>query len=412
MSGEPRGPRAGRPRLRRAIWWTAALVGALGLAAAAVVASWAASHRAPRDSRTELRVTAPAGSVATLYRAGRTLEGATRVGTARTGVSLDAANYFVEVAAAGTTLRYPVPLAGQMRGPDAGGSFAVTVRAATELPPGPATGRDEIGFAFVPGGPFALGELRNPNESHFVHVTGFFMRRFEVTNAEFRRFLADGAGYEDRANWTEAGWQWKSTVGTASTASLSPGDTDYARFGRDDLPVVLVTWFEANAYGRWLTRAAGDDAWLFRLPTEAEWEKAARGPDGFDYGLGMQLSEGEAALYNWRKNPGVPVTTVGWRATPAQFSANRYSLYHVSGNAAEWVQSVARPYSRNSPYRDDDRNLDATPGTRTTRGGSWYSATASRLQLAYREQFQPELRSNDLGFRIGAFRLPTRGRAR
>jgi formylglycine-generating enzyme required for sulfatase activity len=399
------------PREARVVWIlvsVAALVGAAAVGGGA----WASRQQAPRDPRPELRVAAPAGSIATLYRAGRTLEDATRVGEARTGVRLDAANYFVEVTAARSVLRYPVPLAGQIRGPDAGGSFAVTVRSPTEAPPGAAGARDQIGFVFVPAGPFALGEVRNPNESHFVHVTGFYVRRFEVTNAEFRRFLADPAGHGDRANWTEAGWLWRSTVGTGSTASLSPGDEDYERFGRDDLPVVLVTWFEANAYGRWLTRSLGGGEWLFRLPTEAEWEKAARGPDGFDYGLGTQLSEGEASLYNWRKNPGVPVTTVGWSDTVAGYRSNRYGLYHASGNAAEWIQSAARPYGRNSPYRDDARNLDTTPGTRTTRGGSWYSATTSRLLVAYREEFQPELRSNDLGFRIAALRLPTRVPAR
>jgi formylglycine-generating enzyme required for sulfatase activity len=142
------------------------------------------------------------------------------------------------------------------------------------------------------------------------------------------------------------------------------------------------------------------------MPTEAEWEKAARGPDGFDYGLGMELSEPQAHLYNWRKNPGAEVTLVGDRETPSLYRANRYGLFHSSGNAGEWTQSVSRPYGREHPYRDDDRNDDESRGLRVTRGGSWYSATTSRLALGYREEFQPELASNDLGFRIAAFALP------
>lgn len=77
-------------------------------------------------------------------------------------------------------------------------------------------------------------------------------------------------------------------------------------------------------------------------------------------------------------------------------------MYHASGNAREWTQSVFRPYSQARPYRDDERNADDTPGQRVTRGGSWYSASAARLQLAYREEFQPELSSDDLGFRLVA----------
>jgi len=142
------------------------------------------------------------------------------------------------------------------------------------------------------------------------------------------------------------------------------------------------------------------------MPTEAEWEKAARGPDGFDYGLGSELSEPQMHLYNWKKNPGAEVTLIGAAETPARFRANRWGIYHASGNAAEWTQSAWRPYGRENPYRDDDRNSDESSGLRVTRGGSWYSATTSRLSLAYREEFQPELSSNDLGFRLAAVALP------
>jgi formylglycine-generating enzyme required for sulfatase activity len=116
----------------------------------------------------------------------------------------------------------------------------------------------------------------------------------------------------------------------------------------------------------------------------------------------MVLSEPQAGLYNWRKNPDATVTLVDYEATRLGYRANRYGVYHASGNAREWTQSVFRPYGRTRPYADDDRNLDDTPGLRVTRGGSWYSASAVRLQLAYREEFQPELSSDDLGFRVAA----------
>jgi formylglycine-generating enzyme required for sulfatase activity len=239
-----------------------------------------------------------------------------------------------------------------------------------------------------------------------VFVSTFFLRVFETTNAEFRRFLSAPDGYDDRANWTEAGWRWRGHGGSQVTARLRPGDTEYERFGRDDLPVVLVTWYEANAYCRWLTRRLGGASWLFRLPTEGEWEKAARGPDSFEYGLSRALSEPEASLYNWRKNPGVSTTLEGYGATRAKYRANRYGLFHMSGNAAEWSQSVHRFYGQQDPYREDDRNSDTAEGLRATRGGSWYSATTSRLLAGYGEQFQPELSSNDLGFRVAALPLP------
>jgi formylglycine-generating enzyme required for sulfatase activity len=116
----------------------------------------------------------------------------------------------------------------------------------------------------------------------------------------------------------------------------------------------------------------------------------------------MELSEPQAALYKWRKNPGAAVTLVGAGETRRRYRPNRYGVYHASGNAREWTQSVFRHYNAGRPCREDDRNLDDGPGQRVTRGGSWYSASAVRLHLAYREEFQPELSSDDLGFRIVA----------
>ena len=116
----------------------------------------------------------------------------------------------------------------------------------------------------------------------------------------------------------------------------------------------------------------------------------------------MELSEREAGLYNWRKNPGAATTLVGLEATARDYRPNRYGVFHASGNAREWTQSLFRPYNAKNPYREDARNTDALPGMRVTRGGSWYSASAVRLQLAYREEVQPELSSDDLGFRVAA----------
>jgi formylglycine-generating enzyme required for sulfatase activity len=79
----------------------------------------------------------------------------------------------------------------------------------------------------------------------------------------------------------------------------------------------------------------------------------------------------------------------------------------MSGNVAEWTQSVFRAYNRQHPYiDDDDRNHDETVGERVVRGGSWYSASIAILYLSYRENFQPEVKAPYLGFRVVARLLP------
>jgi formylglycine-generating enzyme required for sulfatase activity len=172
------------------------------------------------------------------------------------------------------------------------------------------------------------------------------------------------------------------------------------------LPVVQSNWFEANAYCHWLTRVYGQGKWIFALPSETEWEKAARGPDNFDYGLGMMISDNEVRLYNWKKNPTAITTVFGFEESRSSYQPNRYGLFHMSGNVAEWTQSIYRSYNQEHPYEDDDRNRDSTAGLRVVRGGSWYSASTAILYLSYRETFQPEVSAPYLGFRVVARRLP------
>jgi len=227
-----------------------------------------------------------------------------------------------------------------------------------------------------------------------------------MTNAEFRRFAEDAGGYTNDSNWTERGMRWREGGVSRTTAGLRPSDPEYPRFGRDDEPVVWVNWFEATAYCTWLTRRIGGGTWLYQLPTEAEWEKSARGPESFDFMLGMQVSDADADLYNWRKNPGADTTVVGTAATRGRDLANTYGIYHLTGNALEWTRSQFVPFNRDNPYRDDARNGPAGDGRRVARGGSWYSASNAYLAVTYRDAFQPEHSSQELGFRVVARRLP------
>lgn len=349
---------------------------------------------------TELRILNPWGAALSLHEAGDSLDDTRAQPLTGDPVWLSAGRYFVEASRGGRRLFFPVTVDGSGSGPGERGAWIVTVR---EPPPDPPRlGPEQAPFVFVPAGWFTIGDPGNPGQAHAVWLPSFHLASFEVTNREFRRFLADPAGYDDRANWTEAGWAWRKTGTSQVTAKLPATAPRFPRFGRDELPVVLPNWYEASAYCRWLTRRLGGGKWLFRLPNEAEWEKAARGPDGFAHGLGMELSEPQSGLYNWRKNPGAEVTVVSLDESRRRYRPNRYGLFHAAGNAREWTQSVQRHFTAVKPWQDDHRNLDDASGTRVTRGGSWYSASAVRLQLAYREECQPELSSDDLGFRIAA----------
>ncbi|MBZ5580979.1 MAG: formylglycine-generating enzyme family protein [Acidobacteriia bacterium] len=387
--------------------WTYVTLGALLASCAAVAAFWITGGddtdrgRYEREE-TEVLIANPARAPVRLFRAGESLSAASEMrGSIGSRVSLGPGNYFIGAAHSKASLFYSVPILGYNAGPERDGSLLVTVRPLPEQRPPILEGASQ--FVFIPGGHFLLGDRASPREIHYVWVTGFFMAPFETTNAEFQQFL--NGGYADDGNWTEDGRRWRTSHRTGTTAALRPGDAEYGRFGKPGHPVVNVTWYEANAYCRWLTVKLGGGVWIFGLPTDAEWEKAARGPDNFDYGLSMTISDREAPLYNWKKNPEAPVTVVDEAASRAGYLANRHGLYHMSGNVAEWTQSIFRPYGKDDPYADDVRNRDDAPGRRTARGGSWYSATTAPLYLPYRDAFQPDHENNDLGFRVVA-RLP------
>lgn len=356
---------------------------------------------------TQFLVTNLPGASISLFKSGNSIEAAVLWAQFKPeGMWLPRSNYFLKVVQTDKTTFYPVPILGYRSGPDKEGAFSVTIRPlGSQLPPRLLASLPE--FAFIPSGHFLFGDHLRPSEPHYVWLTAYFISPFEVTNAEFKAFIDDPAGYRNDSNWTEAGRVWKAKSRSSATALLTLAEGDFKRFGQLDQPVVQVNWFEANAFCHWLTRKIGDGRWIFGLPSEAEWEKAARGPDNFDYGLGMNISDDQVKLYNWKKNPGAEVTVVGWEETQRNYRANRYGLYHMSGNVAEWTQSVYRTYNRQHPYvDDDDRNHDETRGERVLRGGSWYTASIAVLYIPYRENFRPDIETPYLGFRIVARPIP------
>jgi len=356
---------------------------------------------------TELVITNLAGGQLALFKAGKSLQEAAEIKPFNGARAwLPRGDYFLQAGLPNQSSLYPIPITGYRRGPDADGSFAVTIRSQAGGGP-PRLFADLPEWVFIPSGNFLMGDRQNPREPHYVWLPAFYVGAFEVSNAEFRRFARDPQGAAEDSNWTEAGRKWKAENPLQASALLQASDAEFKRFGQDDQPVTQVSWFEAAAYCRWLTRKYGQSRWLFSLPSEAEWEKAARGPDGFDYALSPLLSDAESKLYNWKKNPGAAETVIGVAATRARFRPNRYGAYHLSGNVVEWTQTVYRPYNRERPYADDDgRNRDDAAEARVARGGSWYSASIALLSTAYRDTFPPEVRHHDLGFRVAVRALP------
>ncbi|HSG18395.1 MAG TPA: SUMF1/EgtB/PvdO family nonheme iron enzyme [Anaerolineae bacterium] len=224
---------------------------------------------------------------------------------------------------------------------------------------------------------------------HEVQLDRFSIARFPVSVTEFRHFLSEGA-YRRQAYWGNAGWQWLERSGRTQ-----PDQWDDPEWTADErLPVIGVNWFEARAYCRWLARRTGRP---YRLPTEAEWEAAARGPEGQMYPWGETFDAGRC---NCRDSElGRPV--IPGRFSPAGDSP--YGLADMVGNVSEWTASLFRPYPIGP---GDGRDDPEAAGERVIRGGSWFSP-AIRARATSRGMNDPDFSDNDVGFRVAAGPTPT-----
>lgn len=233
----------------------------------------------------------------------------------------------------------------------------------------------------VPSGVYTLGDAMHPAErpEHKLQLASFEMGRFPVTNADFAEFMAAGA-YQKAEYWFPEGWRHRQEQSWHQPAFW--GEASY-RSGLDfpQHPVVGVCWYEAMAYARW----AG-----CRLPSEAEWEAAARGSEGRIWPWGNQW---EADCANTAEAKHLSTTPVGLYplgATPT-------GLLDLIGNVFEWTASVYQPY----PYQAEHHE-PATGGVieRSLRGCSFNHKGSYFSRAAYRFHSGPFTRHSDIGFRV------------
>ncbi len=226
-------------------------------------------------------------------------------------------------------------------------------------------------MALIPSGCFDMGDAFGEGESnefpvHNVCITSdFYMDVHEVTNAEYAACVSGGG-----------------CTAPSNSSSYSRGSY-YGNPTYDNFPVIYVDWNQATAYCTWAGK---------RLPTEAEWEYAARGGlSGKRYPWGDSISGTDANYWN----SGDP-----WDNDTSEveyYAANGYGLYDMTGNVYEWTNDwYSSTYYSSSPTNDPPGPASGT--YRVLRGGLWYDPSAY-LRVAYRTTYFPTFLYNSLGFR-------------
>lgn len=260
--------------------------------------------------------------------------------------------------------------------------------------------------ANIPNDTFYMGRDGNDTDDfgprHKVFLKGYYIDKTEVTNSQFDAFIQAG-GYTTDSYWSSEGLAFRNDNGL-NTSTARPSYWNDARFNQPNQPVVGISWYEAEAYANWLGR---------RLPTEAEWEYAARGKDERAYPWGSD----SPSEYNKKANGyfgGVLGNGDGYQYTNevGKFSDgdSYFGLKDMAGNAYEWVRdNYDSRYYRNSPV--DNPQGPSVGGSKVLRGGSWYnhpyysndqSKLANSLMSYSRFYSAPVNRSNYIGFRTAA----------
>lgn len=214
--------------------------------------------------------------------------------------------------------------------------------------------------------PFAWCEV--PTDARLI-IPDFRIAKYPITTKQFDVFVNADDGYRNPSVWGVSGSKWRINNGVEKSS-----------FEGDDYPRTNVCWFEAVAFSHWLSMRVGLD---IRLPTEAEWQRAAQGNNKFKYPWGENFDSKRCNTLESGVRRTTPVTAYEFSPTDERSGLSPFGVSDMAGNVAEWCLD----------------NWDNDLSYAIQRGGSWQR----RAQLAYttsRVAMLPDMRLNDFGFRV------------
>ncbi len=239
-----------------------------------------------------------------------------------------------------------------------------------------ANGLPDIDWVEIPGGPFIY------QDGEKLELPTFHISRFPVTNAQYQAFI-DAGGYKKFGWFKRSNW-WK---------GLKKPEPEASRWPQSNRPRTNVDWYEAVAFTRWLGAQLGRE---IRLPTEQQWEKAARGTEGLEYPWGNEYRPGYANVDETGRKDGwylEQTTAVGLYPQ----GQSPWGVLDMTGNVDEWCL--------NKHEHPDVTAADSSGDGRVVRGGSWF-VDPDGARASFRDWNFPDLRFHGWGFRVVLLSAP------
>ncbi|MBI5417479.1 formylglycine-generating enzyme family protein [Candidatus Poribacteria bacterium] len=243
-------------------------------------------------------------------------------------------------------------------------------------PPAPA---GDINSINIPAGEFTMGVDKGGDlieaPSHKVILDSYYIDKSEVTNADYKKFI-DNGGYNLKEIWSNEGWAWKE-----KNNITAPQLWNDSKYNEPDQPVCGVSYYEAEAYAHWAGK---------RLPTEAEWEKAARGTDGRMFPWGNEYKKNLCNNKDAGNKKPIKVCSYPDGVSP-------FGVHDMAGNLNEWCSDFFdRNYYKNSPLKNPK---GPEKGTDKVIKGGGFSYDSHYCRTTRRGSYSPSQRSSTIGFR-------------
>jgi formylglycine-generating enzyme required for sulfatase activity len=257
-------------------------------------------------------------------------------------------------------------------------------------------GLPDIVWCEVPAGPFTMGSKDDPDAYDWESPQheqplpyDYRISKYPITNDQFSAFVQQDGGYDNPGYWTEAGWQWR------EGSDVTEPETYGGVYDLPNHPVVMVSWYEALAFCRWLDEQLHQRGELSKgehvtLPTEAEWEKAARGTDGRRYPWGDEPDSNRANYGD---------TGIGTTSAVGIFPGGQtpYGCLDMSGNVWEWCRT--KWLDNYEGYEEQANHDPEGTSSRVLRGGA-FDTDRRGVRCTYRYRLDLHYHFRLYGFRV------------